>query len=89
MSYSVEDFIRDIESGPYVWPGGYPKYFITHDGEAISFNSAYKNRYLISYAIKHQDKSDWHIVACDINWEDTSLYCADTNVLIPSTYGDE
>lgn len=87
--YKHEQFIKDIEAGAYAFPGGYPRFFITHDGEALSFDSAKENQKQIAEAIETYDKnSDWLVIGCDINWEDSSLICAHSNKKIESAYGD-
>ena len=87
--YKHEQFIKDLEAGAYAFPGGYPRFFITHDGEALSFESATKNRKLIVNAITDNDKTGgWLVIGCDINWEDQHLFCADSNKKIESAYGD-
>jgi hypothetical protein len=45
--YKTEQFNKDLEAGPYAFPGGYPRFFITADGEALSFESARKKQALI------------------------------------------
>lgn len=32
-----------LRAGPYVWPSGYPLYFVADDGEALSFESVRAN----------------------------------------------
>jgi hypothetical protein len=32
-NYTLQQFLKDLDE-PYAWPGGYPRYFITNDGEA-------------------------------------------------------
>ena len=86
---SVEDFRKALETGPYAWPGGYPLYFLCADGEALSFKAAQENKEEIEYAIRAQDKSGWHVVAMDINWEDAMLYCAHSNDRIESAYAED
>ena len=86
--YKYEKFLEDLNSGKYA-TGGYPKYFITCDGEALSYDSAKKNQKLIVEAIKDQIQDGWLVIACDINWEDTELYCVDTNKKIESAYGED
>lgn len=88
-AYSISDFRRDLQSGPWAWPGGYPVYFVMSDGEALSFKAARENRRLILEAIRDQDSSGWRVIGADINWEDTSLYCADSGERIPSAYGED
>jgi hypothetical protein len=86
MTYTISNFRRDMRH-PYVWPGGYPRYFVCDDGEALSFRAARENCRLILEAIRDQDRSGWHIVGCDVNWEDGDLVCAHTNDPIESAYG--
>ena len=87
--YKYEQFLKDLEAGAYAFPGGYPRFFITADGEALSFESAQKNKALILEAINTDDRSGgWMVIGCDINWEDQHLRCADTNKPIESAYGD-
>lgn len=90
MAYSISDFRRDIRQGAYTWSGGYPKYFICHDGEALSFTAAKENRRLVLESFRGPGfGEDWQIVGCDINWEDPQLYCAHSGELIQSAYGEE
>ena len=46
MTYTIQQFSKDLEQ-PYAWPGGYPRYFITNDGVALSYDAARENRRLI------------------------------------------
>jgi hypothetical protein len=43
MTYTIQQFSKDLDE-PYAWPGGYPRYFITNDGAALSYNAARENR---------------------------------------------
>lgn len=90
MKFTVEEFRKALERGPYAWPGGYPLYFITNDGEALSFKAAQENAHRICTAIEDKDNTGgWRVVAVDVNWEDTDLYCAHSNEKIESAYGDD
>lgn len=86
--YTIEQFKQDL-CEPYAWPGGYPRYFITSDGAAISYKSAIHNQKLIIDSINESLNDGWQVVGCDINWEDSGLYCDDTNEPIESAYADE
>jgi hypothetical protein len=55
-------------------PGGYPRYFITNDGAALSYDAARENRRLIEQSISEACNDGWQVVACEINWEDSSLF---------------
>ena len=82
------DFARALNSGPYAWPGGYPLFFITSDGEALSFEAAKKNGKLICQAIREKLRDGWRVEAADINWEDPELFCADSGKRIESAYAE-
>jgi len=86
---TVHDFRRAMRNGPYAWPGGYPLFFITSDGGALSFKAAKANRRAILEAIRDRDSSGWRTVAFDVNWEDNSLYCDHTSERIESAYAED
>lgn len=84
---TVSDFRAAIRQGAYAWPGGYPIYFVTADGAAISFKAAKEEARQIIGAIGHNETwSGWRIVAADINWEDASLTCDHTGEPIECAY---
>ena len=92
---TISDFRTAIRNGPYAWPGGYPLYFITADGSVLSFEAAKSERRAILESIQehpfdaHGSTDGWRVVAFDINYEDTNLYCDHSNEHIPSAYGDD
>ena len=86
---TLSDFRAAMRNGPYAWPGGYPLYFITSDGAALSFKAAKDNARLIIESLGHNTQDGWRVVACDVNWEGDDLLCCHTGKLIPSAYGDE
>lgn len=78
-----------LRNGPYVWPGGYPCYFITADCEALSFDAVRDNFRLVLNAVRHPGTDDqWRVIGVDVNWEDETLVCAHTGEPIPSAYGE-
>lgn len=79
----------ELRSGPYAWPGGYPRFFIACDGGALSFDAVRERwRDVVASALgDHRD--GWRLAACDVNWEDSALVCDHTGKAIPSAYGDE
>jgi len=87
MTYTVADFDRDLAE-PYAWPGCYPKFFITSDGEALSYAAARDNAELIRESIAEHSRDGWRVDGCDVNWEDSELYCSHTGELIESAYGE-
>ena len=83
---SISDFRKAMRNGPYAWPGGYPCYFITIDGAALSFKAAKADRRLILEAIRDRDNSGWRVVALDINYENGDLVCDHTGEAIEAAY---
>lgn len=61
----------------YAWPGGYPVWYITKDSLTICPDCANK-----------VDTSDPPI-ACDVNWEDSELFCDDCGKRIESAYAED
>ena len=88
-AYTIEQFNAQLETGAYAWPGGYPIYFLAADGEALSFSAAQENAELIRSAMSDGFNPQWHVIACDINWEDAELYCAHTDERIESAYSED
>ena len=86
---SISDFRKAIRNGAYAWPGGYPLYFVTSDGAALSFSSARYNRRNILEAIASKASDGWRVVAIDTNWEDPDLRCDDTGERIESAYAED
>lgn len=87
---TVSDFRKAYRSGPFAWPGGYPLYFVTADGAALSWQAAKECRGEIVRAIGRDDtRSGWRIVGVAVNYEETDLYCDHTGERIPSAYADE
>lgn len=87
MSYSVEQFRIDL-AAPYAWPGGYPRYFVTSDGAALSYAAARENAELIESSIAESSRDGWRVVAAAINWEDPELYCDHSGARIESAYAE-
>lgn len=85
---SISDFRKAMRNGPYAWPGGYPLYFITSDGAALSFRTAKQERRCILEALKDRNNSGWRVVGIDINYEDSDLFCDHSGERIESAYED-
>ena len=78
-----------LRFGPYAWPGGYPLYFITHDGAALSYEAVRQQwRQVVA---DHLDgySSGWLIAAAAMNEEDADLWCDHTGARIPSAYAED
>jgi hypothetical protein len=85
---TVSDF-RVAARNPYAWPGGYPTYFICDDGAALCHDCAGKERRLILQSVHDKARDGWRVVALDINYEDSALYCDHCSKQIESAYGDD
>jgi hypothetical protein len=85
---NAAQFKATLRAGGYAWPGGYPLYFITADGAALSFESARECAREIIGALRDGEKrGGWLVCGCDVNWEDTELYCDHSGKPIDSAYG--
>ena len=84
---TVEDFRIALDAGAYMWPGGYPVFFIASDGMALSFKAAEENRAEIEDALERHDPSGgWLMTGATANMEDDNLYCAHTDEKIECAY---
>jgi len=86
---TTKDLKTALRNGQWVWPGGYPLYFITSDGAALSFDAVRSEYRQVINAVRHRLNDGWRVVAVDINYEDSDLYCDHTGQRIESAYGDD
>lgn len=87
---TISDFRAAMRNGPYAWPGGYPMFFWTADGGALSFAAVKKNRRIILEAIAGDCRSSgWRVNALEINWEEQDLFCDHTGQKIEAAYDTE
>lgn len=77
-----------LRAGPYAWPGGYPLFFVTQDGAALSFDAAQAEFRNIVWDHLNDASTGWRIAGQDVNWEDSDLYCDHTGARIPSAYAE-
>lgn len=84
---SIADLKATLRNGAVTDFGGYPLYFITSDGGALSFDSVRKNFRAVIESIKNHINDGWRVVACDVNYEDDDLYCDHSSEKIDSAYG--
>ena len=78
-----------LRHGKYAWPGGYPLYFITSDGCALSFETVRAELRNVIDSIKRKINDGWRVIGCDVNWEDADLVDDHTGNPIESAYGDD
>lgn len=76
-----------LRAGAYAWPGGYPLYFLTSDGAALSFDTVRAEYAQVSRAIREGSRDGWRVIGCEINYEDPGLTCEHSGRPIESAYG--
>lgn len=83
------DIKQRLRAGRFAWPGGYPLFFVTSDGAALSFATVRKEwRNVVSAHLRNDRRCGWHIEGCAINWEDGELTDDHTGERIESAYAD-
>lgn len=86
---TVAEFKACLRAGKSTDLGGYPLFFLCHDGESLSFEAARENVKTIMDSIANRHSDGWRVVGCDVNYEDSEMVCAHTGKRIPSAYGDD
>ena len=86
---SAAQFKATLRAGRFTSLGCYPLFFITDDGAALSFESARENAREIIDSIKNGLRDGWRVVAVDINYEDSALYCDHSGERIESAYAED
>ena len=70
---------------PISFPGLYPRYAITSDGQPLCSDCCKAERKLIATTT---GTDGWTVVSVGVNWEDAHLRCDNCGTQIPSAYGD-
>ena len=70
---------------PFVWPGGYPRYGVTSNGDALCHRCCKSERESIGTTT---GTDGWRLIGTDVNWEDSELRCDHCGEQIESAYGD-
>ena len=83
---TVAELKATLRAGAYAWPGGYPMYFFTSDGAALSFEAVQAEFYQCAYSIRHGINDGWRVVGCEINYENADLVCDHTGKRIEAAY---
>ncbi len=76
-----------LRAGPYAWPGGYPLFIGSSTGESAHFECVKENLSSIIHDLRHSHR--FGPMYCEINYENTELYCDHCNKKIESAYGDD
>ena len=88
-NYTTHQLKEQLRSGAYAWPGGYPLYFITSDGSALSFETVRKEIKQVLWEIRYNDNGGWRVIGVDVNYEDPALFCAHSGERIESAYAED
>jgi hypothetical protein len=72
-----------LRAGEYAWPGGYACFFVTSDGESLSFDAVRKHLRSITWSIRNRCNDGWRVVGleCTANCDETAV-CAHTGAAI-------
>ena len=66
----------------YVWPGGYPVFYMAQDNGVLCPTCAN------DYKADRDTREQLEPVAADVNWEDADLFCEHCNTRIESAYAE-
>lgn len=78
-----------LRAGAFTGLGGYPLYFVTHDGAALSFEAVREQLRNVLDSVIHDYRDGWRVVAVEVNYEDADLTCEHTGERIASAHGDD
>ncbi len=85
----IRGFMEALATGPFAWPGGYPLFFVTSNGDTLAFGSAWKERAQIYSALQKGERTGgWHVESTVLNFEDPSLRCDHDGGRIEAAYVD-
>jgi hypothetical protein len=86
---SVADLKATLREGQWIWPGGYPLFFITSDGGVLSFEAVRQELRSVMWSIRRKVGDGWRVVACEANYEEPDLFCDHLGCRIPSAYAED
>ena len=85
-----KDLKEAIRQGPYAWPGGYPLYFITEDGGALSFETVRQQYKGVLDSVRcNNNDGGWRVIAMEINYDNCDLIDDHTGELIECAYPND
>jgi hypothetical protein len=83
----IKGRLRSSPSG-FAWPGGYPMFWITREGDALCWSCVRKEWRQVVWDFLRNASTGWRVEACDINYEDPELCCSHCNERIESAYAE-
>lgn len=84
---NVNQLKSTLRNGSYTWPGGYPLFFVTSDGEALHFDCVLDNFRSVVDSVRNSIHDGWQVIGCEVNYE-SELYCDHCSEQIESAYLD-
>ncbi len=81
--------LKNLIREPYAWPGGYPKFAIMGDGDALCKSCAKSEFKRIVADTMQGFGESFQVVGVDVNWEDHDLFCCHCGDKIEAAYGDD
>lgn len=82
-----KELCATLRAGPYAWPGGYPLFIGNECGETLHFECVKENLSSVIYDLRNNHR--FGPLYCEINYENTDLYCDCCSEKIESAYGDD
>ena len=86
---TLQEIKTALRQGRFAWPGGYPLYFVSRQGEAFSFEGVKAEWCQVVQDYLWDRDTGWQIAGVDMNYEDADLYCAITGDRIEAAYGED
>lgn len=88
---TVRALLDALRQGRFSSVGGYPLFFLTHDGECLDPATVRAEIWQIARAVRDQARwnAQWLVVAHDVNWESMDMVDAHTNEPIECAYPAE
>ena len=86
---TVAWFLQSLRAGRYTSVGSYPLFWLASGGKTLSHDACKANAGRIARSIRDGSNDGWRVVACDVNWEDASMFCALTGERIESSYAED
>lgn len=86
---TTSDLRATLRAGAYTDVGGYPLYFVTADGGALSYETVRENIRLCMLSIIDDWRDEWRVIGIEVNYEDGDLRDEHTGKRIPSAYADD
>jgi hypothetical protein len=86
---TTHDLRATLRAGAHSSIGGYQLFLATSDSETLCFECARSEYRQVSDSIRNHSNDGWRVVGCDVNYEDTSMFCAHCNQQIPASYASD